>query len=111
MAMQTSYAAAGDHAAEEGAANWTDPMTSWYCLDAVSVETAGSTGAVVAFGDSITDGWQSTTDENRRWPDYLARRLQKAPGVSVKGVANEGISGNMVLADGAGPERAEQAPA
>jgi lysophospholipase L1-like esterase len=102
MAMQTNYATAGDHAAEEGAANWTDPMGSWYWLDAVAVETSTATGAVVALGDSITDGWASSTDENRRWPDYLARRLQAASSSTVKGVANEGISGNKVLADGAG---------
>lgn len=102
MAMQTSYAAAGDHAAEEGAADWTDPMSSWYWLDAVSVETSTAVSSVVTLGDSITDGWASTTDENRRWPDYLSRRLQAASGITVKGVANEGISGNKVLADGAG---------
>ncbi|WP_245687097.1 SGNH/GDSL hydrolase family protein [Streptacidiphilus griseoplanus] len=102
MAMQTSYAAAGDHAAEEGAVNWTDPMGSWYWLDAVSVDTSTAVGSVVALGDSITDGWASTTDQNRRWPDYLSRRLQAASGVTVKGVANEGISGNKVLADGNG---------
>ncbi|MDX6353524.1 MAG: hypothetical protein QOF98_427 [Streptomyces sp.] len=102
MAMQTNYAAAGNHAAEEGAANWTDPMSSWYWLDDVSVEAATAVGSVVTFGDSITDGWASTTDKNLRWPDYLSRRLQAASGISVKGVANEGISGNKVLADGAG---------
>lgn len=78
MAMQTSYATAGDHAAEEGAAAWTDPMGSWYWLDAVNVETSTSIGSVVTLGDSITDGWQSSTDLNRRWPDYLSRRLQAA---------------------------------
>ncbi|MFJ8506111.1 SGNH/GDSL hydrolase family protein [Streptomyces avermitilis] len=102
MAMQTNYATAGDHAAEEGAANWTDPMGSWYWLDAVDVETSTAVSSVVALGDSITDGWASTTDGNRRWPDYLARRLQAASDSTVKGVANEGISGNKVLADGAG---------
>ncbi|MFI6495326.1 SGNH/GDSL hydrolase family protein [Streptomyces sp. NPDC050564] len=102
MAMQTNYATSGNHAAEEGAANWTDPMGSWYWLDAVDVETSTAIGSVVTLGDSITDGWASTTDENRRWPDYLSRRLQAASGITVKGVANEGISGNKVLADGAG---------
>ncbi|MFD8968299.1 SGNH/GDSL hydrolase family protein [Streptomyces sp. NPDC059568] len=112
MAMQTSYATAGDHAAEEGADNWTDRTGSWYYLDAVSVETDTDTGAVVTLGDSITDGWQSSTDTNRRWPDYLARRLQSVTATgtgtgikaikAIKGVANEGISGNKVLADGAG---------
>ncbi|WP_443042738.1 SGNH/GDSL hydrolase family protein [Streptomyces sp. NBC_00344] len=102
MAMQTNYATAGDHAAEEGASNWTDPMGSWYWLDAVNVETSMAVGSVVALGDSITDGWASTTDGNRRWPDYLSRRLQAASGIPVKGVANEGVSGNKVLADGNG---------
>lgn len=102
MAMQTNYATAGDHAAEEGAAHWTDPMGSWYWLDAVDVETSAAVGSVVTLGDSITDGWASTSDDNRRWPDYLAQRLRGAPGIPVKGVANEGISGNKVLADGAG---------
>ncbi|MEV7345803.1 SGNH/GDSL hydrolase family protein [Streptomyces sp. NPDC093544] len=101
MAMQTNYATAGNHAAEEGAASWTDPMGSWYWLDAVNVETSTSIGSLVALGDSITDGWQSSTDLNRRWPDYLSRRLQAAD-TPVKGVANEGISGNKVLEDGAG---------
>jgi lysophospholipase L1-like esterase len=102
MAMQTSYATQGDHTAEESGAHWAEGIGSWFYLDAVSVRTPAATGAVVALGDSITDGWQSTSDHNRRWPDYLARRLQKAD-TTVKGVANEGIAGNKVLADGAGP--------
>ncbi len=76
-------------------------MGSWYWLDAVDVETSAAVGSVVTLGDSITDEL-STTDQNRRWPDYLSRRLQAASGLTVKGVANEGISGNKVLADGAG---------
>ncbi|MGW6909419.1 SGNH/GDSL hydrolase family protein [Streptomyces sp. NPDC054940] len=101
MAMQTSYATQGDHTAEESGTPWTIPTGSWFYLDAVSVHAPEGTGAVVALGDSITDGWQSTSDLNRRWPDYLARRLQRTDTV-VKGVANEGISGNKVLADGPG---------
>ncbi|WP_031480301.1 SGNH/GDSL hydrolase family protein [Streptomyces bicolor] len=101
MAMQTSYATQGDHTAEESGAAWTIPTGSWFYLDAVSVRAPKDTGAVVALGDSITDGWQSTSDLNRRWPDYLARRLQRAD-TAVKGVANEGLAGNKVLADGPG---------
>ncbi|MEU1946341.1 SGNH/GDSL hydrolase family protein [Streptomyces sp. NPDC020125] len=101
MAMQTSYTTQGDHTGEESATHWTDTTGSWFYLDAATVRTSAATGAVVALGDSITDGWQSTTDLNRRWPDYLARRLEKAA-TGVRGVANEGISGNKVLADGAG---------
>ncbi len=101
MAMQTSYTTQGDHTGEESATHWTGTTGSWFYLDAATVRTSAATGAVVALGDSITDGWQSTTDLNRRWPDYLARRLERAA-TGVRGVANEGISGNKVLADGAG---------
>lgn len=102
MAMQTSYVTQGDRTAEESAADWTGTTGSWWYLDSVSVRPPDpATGAVVTLGDSITDGWASTSDLDRRWPDYLARRLQKADS-AVKGVANEGISGNQVLADGAG---------
>ncbi|WP_371673437.1 SGNH/GDSL hydrolase family protein [Streptomyces sp. NBC_00289] len=101
MAMQTSYTAQGDHTAENDGARWTGTVGSWFYLDAVSVRADTGTRAVVALGDSITDGWQSSTDLDRRWPDYLARRLRQAD-TDLKGVANEGISGNKVLADGAG---------
>ncbi|MET8565728.1 SGNH/GDSL hydrolase family protein [Streptomyces flaveolus] len=102
MAMQTSYTGQGGHTAEESGANWTQTTGSWWYIDSVAVRPSrAADGAVVALGDSITDGWQSTTDLNRRWPDYLARRLNAAGG-PVQGVANEGISGNKVLADGAG---------
>ncbi|WP_328624758.1 SGNH/GDSL hydrolase family protein [Streptomyces sp. NBC_00353] len=102
MALQTSYATAGDHAAEERDGAYTEQIGSWFYLDAVSVDTGPGTGAVVTLGDSITDGWQSTTDKNLRWPDFLARRLHGTPSSTVQGVANAGISGNQVLVDGAG---------
>ncbi|OYP19606.1 G-D-S-L family lipolytic protein [Streptomyces sp. FBKL.4005] len=102
MAMQTSYTGRGEHTAEESGAHWTRTTGSWWYIDSVAVRPARAPGgAVVALGDSITDGWQSTADLNRRWPDHLARRLAAAGG-PVQGVADEGISGNRVLADGAG---------
>lgn len=101
MAMRTSYLTQGDHTAEEGADRWSETTGSWFYLDAVSVRANAPTGAVVALGDSITDGWQSSFDLDRRWPDYLARRLRRAD-TALKGVANAGISGNKVLADGLG---------
>jgi hypothetical protein len=77
MALQTSYATQGDHTAEESGAHWIEGIGSWFYLDAVSVRTPAATGALVALGDSITDGWQSTSDHNRRWPDYLAAASRK----------------------------------
>ncbi|MEU1278153.1 SGNH/GDSL hydrolase family protein [Streptomyces sp. NPDC005805] len=102
-ALQTSYTApAGDHAAEESAAPFTHILGTWPHLDAVVVDAPTGTGAVAALGDSITDGLSSTPDTNRRWPDLLAARLRAEGATSVKGVANAGISGNRVLADGTG---------
>lgn len=101
-AMQTSYTGRGDHTAEESGAGWAHTTGAWWYLDAVAVRPAGRvSGAVAALGDSITDGQESATDLNRRWPDYLARRLGGST-ASVKGVANEGIPGNKLLASDAG---------
>jgi lysophospholipase L1-like esterase len=67
-------------------------------LSAVLVEAAPGARTVVAFGDSITDGNGSTPDADRRWPDFLARRLA---GANIA-VANAGISGARLLKDGMG---------
>ncbi|MBE7369544.1 SGNH/GDSL hydrolase family protein [Ramlibacter pallidus] len=67
-------------------------------LSAVLVESARRPVAVVALGDSITDGNGSTPGADRRWPDHLARRLA-ARGVAV---LNAGISGNRLLRAGMG---------
>jgi lysophospholipase L1-like esterase len=102
LALQKSYATQGDRTAEESGAAWTIPTGSWFYLDAVSVHAPAGTGAVAALGDSVTDGWQSSADLNRRWPDHLARRLHRAD-TAVKGVANAGLSGNKILTDLPGP--------
>lgn len=67
-------------------------------LSAVLVDALPEGRTVVALGDSITDGNGSTPDADRRWSDFLARRL--APhGIAV---ANAGISGARLLKDGMG---------
>lgn len=67
-------------------------------LNAVLVDAEGEGRTVVALGDSITDGNGSTPDADRRWPDFLAKRLA-SHGI---GVANAGISGARLLRDGMG---------
>ncbi|KQS03340.1 hypothetical protein ASG11_02925 [Sphingomonas sp. Leaf357] len=56
---------------------------------------------IVAFGDSITDGYLSSVDQDQRWPDRLAERLAADPRYAGHGVVNAGIGGNRILADGA----------
>jgi lysophospholipase L1-like esterase len=74
---------------------------SWYYVADVEVTAGAGTRVLVTLGDSITDGTASTPDTNSRWPDVLAQRLRDA-GMDMA-VVDEGISGNRVLHDGAGP--------
>jgi len=104
-AQQTSYAATGNVVDVPDLAGKMWPEESWYVLSGVDVYAPGDS-AVVAFGDSITDGAYATVNENHRWPDYLAARLAadaKTRSAGVLGVVNVGIGGNRVLLDGAGP--------
>jgi len=67
----------------------------------VEVRAPKDTWAIVALGDSITDGTASTTDANHRWPNLLADRLAAA---HLKlAVVDQGIGGNRILHDLAGP--------
>jgi lysophospholipase L1-like esterase len=88
---------AGDHAAEANADAFMIPTQSWYYLSGLDVRSSGAAGTLVAFGDSITDGVQSTIGGNDRWPSDLARRLDTVLGPRLS-VADAGIGGNRVLA-------------
>ena len=106
FANATAYEAGGNQIAASQLTGARE-MQSWLFLKGVDVESAAnkrSTGAIVALGDSITDGARSTPDANLRWPDVLARRLQDNPATAGLGVLNEGIGGNRILHDGAGPD-------
>ncbi|MEU7592432.1 SGNH/GDSL hydrolase family protein [Streptomyces sp. NPDC039022] len=98
-ARQTSYLTRGDHAADTAGGAYTEKVTAWRYLTGVDVRGPHTDGAVVAVGDSITDGNTSTPDANHRWPDFLAARLRTEPGAPRYGVLNQGISGNRLLTD------------
>jgi lysophospholipase L1-like esterase len=70
------------------------------------VDVDGAGAAIVALGDSISAGAGSTTAANRRWTDFLARRLQAAhaPGLEGNrlGVVNRHVPGERLLAGAAG---------
>ncbi len=77
--------------------------TSWYFLKRIEVDSTRKSNAVVTLGDSITDGAGSTTETNRRWPDILAPLLAANKKTAALSVVNEGIGGNRILHEGAGP--------
>lgn len=69
-----------------------------YLLEGVDVLAPASTRAIVAFGDSITDGAYATTLANP-WPEVLASLANSQPGAPAVAVVNEGISGNELTTD------------
>jgi len=103
LALQTSYVATGNHAAE-ASFPISDKIDSWPFLTGVDVVASPGGATIVALGSSLTDGDGSTQDANRRWPDVLAERLQKNGGAEL-GVLNEGIIGNRLLTDSGRPRQ------
>ena len=103
-AQVTSYLTAngaGDTTADETAVPFTATTTSTFWVKSVDVLSSMSTGAIVAFGDSITDGTCSTVDAHDRWEDVLAMRLafdasSRGSADAHKAVVNEGIGGNTI---------------
>jgi lysophospholipase L1-like esterase len=98
----TSYYVHGDAVS---AANLTSPrhVDHWFQIAEIDVQALPGAAAVVALGDSITDGHGATTNSNDRWTDVLAERLQGKRETRKIGVSNQGIGGNHLLTDGLGP--------
>ena len=99
-ARQTSYISQTGNHAGVPALPVVATTQSWFVLTRVEVMAPEGSGAIVAFGDSITDGAASTPDMNKRWPDRLAERLMAQPGTARMAVLNAGIGGNRVLSEG-----------
>jgi lysophospholipase L1-like esterase len=100
LGLNPAYIVAGDATA---APNLVSPriVRSYFWLAGLSVDAeALGSGTIVAFGDSITDGYATTPGTHRDWPALLAARL-RFEGRKL-GVVNVGISGNRILKAGAG---------
>ena len=101
LSLEDNYIASNNQVA---ATTLTDPAPSpvWDFIKGVEVE-APQSATIVAFGDSITDGWHATSGTHNTWPDLLAARLHANPSTRNLAVINEGIGGNRILHDGWGP--------
>jgi lysophospholipase L1-like esterase len=88
-AQQTTYISpSGDFTGAGTVAGTT--TTSFYFLPGVEVRASERARAVVTLGDSVTEGFGSTTDMNQRWPNIVAERLQSNWGTSRVAVLNAG---------------------
>lgn len=98
-ALQSSYVTwpgAGARGHEEDEDAFAFATAGWFFLDALDMHADEGAYAVVAFGDSITDGTGSTFNGDDRWPDVLERRLRAAYGNRIA-VVNAGIGGNQIV--------------
>jgi len=97
FALQTNYISEpGDHATASEFPVASTTESSAY-LTGVDVAATPESSSIVTWGDSITDGFGSTSGAYGTWPDALANRLVVA-GLP-RAVLNEGIGGNRLLSD------------
>ena len=107
----TAFTAEGNQTAQTEGDDFSATGPSYYFLDEVDVVAPEATGAVVAIGDSITDGVGSTVammnpsdaelrsaGPNNAYPDYLAGRINDSHEVQLS-TLNAGIGGNRILHD------------
>jgi lysophospholipase L1-like esterase len=114
-AFQTNYVSLAGNFTGAATLPTERTITSWPFLTEVDVSAPGNV-AIVALGNSITDGSNTMVDANHRWPDLLALRLQTTRDLLGKGaqgkqgasligingrlgVVNRGIGGNRLLRD------------
>jgi enterochelin esterase family protein len=101
VAVHTAHIAKGNAVGAERL-EVTATTTAYAWLSSIDVVAPAQAYAIVTLGDSITDGFATTTDADRAWPTLLARRLGENASTRHVGVANVGISANQVLRNGAG---------
>ncbi len=120
VGLRTNWSAAGARASDASAAGF-EPLPEipalnrgqwpYYWVSALDVQSPETTGTIVLFADSITDGRCSTRDDqgivqpnlDQRWGDVIAARLAARPKQERKAVANSAIAGNHLLSRGNGP--------
>jgi mannan endo-1,4-beta-mannosidase len=92
--FHTNYVSgAGDATASTPRSAFPTATDSWFWLDGIDVVASSpNAGAIVALGDSITAGYESTENENLDWVDLLADRFRSEH--RQLSVLNAGIAGN-----------------
>lgn len=98
-AVVTSYVTengGGDQTISVDGKAMTKNVTSMPWLKSIDVRPATPASAIVALGDSITDGTCTTLNAHDRWEDVLAERFALQTPVR-HAVINEGIGGNTAV--------------
>lgn len=98
--LTDSYATSdgvGNLTTNPSASPFNPQLTSSYIrwLSAIAVGGSVAQGTIVAFGDSITDGY-GYTNNGFSWVNALQRRIDQLPATERMSVVNEGIAGNTL---------------
>ena len=101
LGLHTTYVASGDATASQSLPDARE-NNSYLWLTGVEVKATSSERTIVAFGDSITDGYATTPNADRAWPSRLFERTLEGTVGPHWAIVNLGISGNRVLHDGTG---------
>jgi len=83
----------GDQTANPAAISFTLADANMRWLSAIAVSGTPAVGTVVAFGDSITEGFNNG---GFGWPNALQARISELPPPQQVTLANESISGNTL---------------
>ncbi|MEP6716553.1 MAG: SGNH/GDSL hydrolase family protein [Terriglobia bacterium] len=96
LGMHTAYISQGD---TTGQTAMPEPTSTgaYFWLSAVDVLAPVNAFAIVALGDSITDGQGTTVDANLNWTAMLNKRLAASKASAHISVLNQGVAGNQVL--------------
>ena len=88
---------AGDLTTSPTSPKFNPQLTSWAMrwLSAIAVGGSPAQGTVVAFGDSITDGY-GYLNNGFSWVNALQSRIDQLPASQQMSVVNEGIAGNTL---------------
>lgn len=97
----TTYLITDNHVSDASLAN-ASTNEVWYFLSSIDVMANAYSKAVACLGDSTTDGRGVTVNQDNRWTDVLADRLQANSGTTDISVLNQGIGGNGLFG-GLGP--------
>ncbi|TQM06252.1 GDSL-type esterase/lipase family protein [Pseudonocardia kunmingensis] len=104
VALRDTYLSGRGDATFADASAFPAVLPSWPVLSGVEVRVPRAVNAVVAVGDSITDGVGAASGQ--RWTDVLSARIADTGGAATMAVLNAGISGNRLLPDD-GPRHGE----
>ena len=93
----TSYEQTGSTNVSAASMTSAQTVDAWYTISGIDVMADASAKAVVAIGDSITDGRGTDTNKNNRWTDILAARLHTNASTANVAMLNQGIGATNLI--------------